>query len=285
MPIEGWVTSTALILCVYLIMLLFLAVLQLIDNIIAHVIVFVLAALFGGFFIHYLYSDYQKTELKEENAIKQSLFIWDIMNEEESLNYGMLKKENFLIENEYYFYIEVPSLQELNNNEKLKQELESYIKQLNSSTIDIFDRHFKTDAYIYFKNDKDVFYSIKNINKSISGDYKIIKEERDNYKVHNLKNKNIQKILIENHSEIINKFTENGFNVLKDIKKYKDEEDYLTINLIAEKELSRIEYDKILNIFGQYRDFELNLRILNDKNEEISYHSSDEILNEIDNMN
>lgn len=287
MPLSTWFICIFLSFIVYILFLMLFMVLDVVDMLGFQILAIILAIIAFIGIVYLSLNEYEEKNLEEEIIMKNSSLSWNIRNNNELLTIGLLKEDKFLLKDNYYYYINIPSLDELNKNKEMKKQFESYKENFgihDSLKINLFGHEIKSNGYVIFDKKLNEIYSIKNIIQSLDGDYKIVKETKNKKdRIYpNLKKKDITKISIINYKNIKNDFKIDGFNL---IEQDKESEDYdsLTIILKVQKELTDTDYSKILNIFEKYRDYSLNLKIIDENNEKISYHSSKDILKEIDN--
>lgn len=281
MPIIMWMLTILICLVICLFGYIILSFTDVFDEF--HVLVIIGSAICFCITSYFMMKESDKITLKKENEMKNNLFEWVLENDITSTDLGVLKKDKLLLETEYFYYMTIPSLKELNNNEEIRKEFELYKNEFYYKdaipSLTPFNIKYKTIGYVIIGDRKKEIYSVKNINKTLSGQYNITGESNKENIV-NLKNKNFEKLKTITYEDVENDFKLKGFKL---IKEEKDSENYnpSTIILEVEKELSNFDYSKILNVFEKNKEFNMNLKIVDKNKKEISYHSHDEILKEI----
>lgn len=220
-----------------------------------------------------------------EEEYKKNIFFWK-MNQEKNkellLEYGILKKESIFSKSKNIMYVRVPSLKKLNENQLLKDEFNSYKQEFNHKRLYLQNMlkpnmviYEKRYSYVLFEDNPTQLYPIDLITETIQKKYKLIISEDDTDII--LDNINYKKVNdIYFYNDMKEEFITNGFTFIEN-ENSKD-------NIILELDypLSDEDYHKILKIYEKYKEYKLNLIIVNDGEKEI--YNYNEIINEINNL-
>lgn len=239
----------------------------------------VFVSLFLSFSLFYLKDMVEKYEIEiSEEEYRKELFFWKMQNDDLILDYGILQKNSFFEKPKNIMYVRVPSLKELNENEKMKKEFthyrkkfshEKYTLDLPKPNISVYKERYN---YVLFEDDNSKLYPIDLIYETLQKKYKIL--EKENY--YDLVLENVNYIEIDDvyfYTEMKKEFISNGFNFIE------NEESKYNIIISIDNELSDDDYIKLLTIYEKYKKYKLGLIIIYGEKE--NKYSHEEIMEEI----